>query len=45
VDPRSDFLRVGVAGGGGKSPAEVHRKANRHGLLCSVMDKVELSEV
>ena len=39
---RGDFLRVGAGKRDGKSPAGVHGKANRRGLLCSVMAKVEL---
>src|SRR5215208_4875888 len=38
-----DFLRVAIAGRHGKSPTGVVRAANRGGLLCSVMAKVELS--
>ncbi len=39
---RGDFLRVGAGKRHGKSPAGVHREANRCGLLCSLMAKVEL---
>src|SRR5215211_2437744 len=40
-----DFLRVATAGGHGKSPTGVGRAANRRGLLCSVMAKVQLMGV
>src|SRR5215218_5228048 len=36
-----DFLRVATAGRHGKSPTAVGRAANRRGLLCSVMAKVQ----
>src|SRR5215213_8852365 len=39
---RGDFLRVGAGKRHGKSPAGVYGKANRRGLLCSVMAKVQL---
>jgi hypothetical protein len=39
---RGDFLRVGAGKRPGKSPAGVHGKANRRGLLCSLMAKVHL---
>ena len=39
---RSDFLRIGAASRDGKSPTGVPGKANRRGLLCSVMAKVQL---
>src|SRR4051794_6181815 len=39
---RGDFSRVGAGDRGSKSPAQVHRKADRRGLLCSVMAKVQL---
>jgi hypothetical protein len=39
---RGDFLRVGAGKRHGKSPAGVYGKANRRGLLCSVMAKVHL---
>jgi hypothetical protein len=39
---RGGFLRVGAANGDGKSPARVHGKADRCGLLCSIMAKVAL---
>src|SRR5215212_9255991 len=37
-----DFLRVATAGRHGKSPTAVGRAANRRGLLCSIMAKVQL---
>jgi hypothetical protein len=42
VDRRAKFLRVGAGDRPGKSPAGVHGKANRCGLLRSVMAKVQL---
>src|SRR3954469_1134051 len=41
---RGDFSRVGAGDRGSKSPAQVHRKADRRGLLCSVMAKVQLRQ-
>src|SRR5215212_3901877 len=38
---RGDFLRVGPANRDGKSPAQVSGKAERCGLLCSIMAKVQ----
>jgi hypothetical protein len=38
---RGDFLRVGAANRDGKSPAQVSGKADRCGLLCSIMAKVQ----
>src|SRR5215211_4177699 len=39
-----DFLRVATAGRHGKSPTAVGRAANRRGLLCSIMAKVQLRD-
>jgi hypothetical protein len=39
---RGDFLRVGAGGRHGKSPAGVHRTANRRALLCCLTAKVQL---
>jgi hypothetical protein len=41
---RSDFLRIGAASRDGKSPTGVPGKANRRGLLCGVMAKVQLTD-
>ena len=38
-------MRIGAADRHGKSLAGIHGKANRGGVLCSVMAKVQLGEV